>query len=183
VQLYGVTATLRAFWLVSEGRLALSPTGVYKTEWMSELSKSEPILRISVRWKSAVVSISMAAFLLIDASLFSVKSIHAIQYASLSFGPIVLVILTIRAARVAIVLRDQQIELRRLAWTKRIAFSDVKSIDVGSEITPIARYYLVFAPNDGRVIKMKDVFLWGTTKNAMSRVEEWSRTVKESIAT
>ena len=148
---------------------------------MENRIETAPNLKISVPWKNAVLTLAISGFLLIDLSAFSVKNIHAIQYAALSVGLVVLVIYTIRAARVAIMLHDQQIELRSVSRTKRFAVSDVKSVEVGSEVTPITRYYLVFALKDGRVIKMKDVFLWGVTKNARLRAEEWTRTVRERI--
>jgi len=167
---------------VSEDRRPQSPTGVYKTGEMSESRKTASILKIAVPWKNTALAISMSGFLLIDLALFSVKNTHVLQYLALSFGLVVSMTLTVRAVRVGVVVQGQEIELRRLLWTKRIPVADVKSVDVGSEITPITRYYLVFELNSGRVIKMKDVFLWGVTKNAKLRAEDWSIKVRESIA-
>ena len=136
---------------------------------------------IAVRWKNTALAISMFAFLFIDLAGFSVKNTHLIQYLALSLGLLVLLTLTVRAARVGMVLQGREVALRRLLKTKRIPFSDVKSVDVDSETTPIARYYLVFVLNSGRIINMKDVFLWGTSGNAKLRVEDWSRKVKDAI--
>lgn len=140
-----------------------------------------PDLRIRVLWKNVLTTIALASFVLMDLSFFSVSHIHALQYAALSVGLVVSLFYTVRAARVSIVLQGQEFELRRMAPTKRFSVSELTSIHIGDEATPITRYYLVFSLNDGRIIKMKPVFLWGVTKNSKDRVEGWARTLNERI--
>jgi hypothetical protein len=140
-----------------------------------------PDLRIRVLWKNVLSTIALSSYVLLDLSLFSVSHIHAIQYTALGVGLVVSLFYTVRAARVSIVLQGCEIELRRLAPTKRFMVSDLNSIVVGDEVTPIKRYYLVFSLNDGRIIKMKPVFLWGVTKNSRDRVEGWATALNERI--
>jgi hypothetical protein len=118
---------------------------------------------------------------LIDLSLFSVNHIHAIQYLALSVGLVISLFYTVRAARVAILVHGDEIELRRLAPTKRFSVSELSSVGVGEEVSPITRYYLVFSLADGRIINMKPVFLWGVTNNSKDRVEVWAKLIRERV--
>lgn len=137
---------------------------------------------IRVRWKNALAGVVGGCWLLLALSLLAAPNLNWAQYSGLSVAAVLAVVVAVRGYRTAIVMHEGKIVLRRLAPTICLSSTDIDRVSVGEESSPIRRYFVEFHLKSGQIVRMKNVFLWGVTRTARSRVVTWVKTVDAFLA-
>jgi hypothetical protein len=138
--------------------------------------------KIRVVWKNWGLAACGFAALVVFLSFYSVPNLRIFQYIGTSILAVLALVLIVRAVMIGIFVSESQIILRRLLYTRCIPFEQISSVEVGDEASPVARLYLVFNLTNGQKNQMKDVFLWGLTKNARHRVEAWAQVINDVLS-
>jgi hypothetical protein len=90
-------------------------------------------------------------FLSVSLSLLSIPTAHHLfGYLAIGLSTLASALFTIRALRVAILLRNYDIVVRGLFRTKRFALANIATVEVGEEESPFLRLYAVLGLRDGK---------------------------------
>jgi hypothetical protein len=146
----------------------------------AELTSRQTIIK--VRWKNILATVVAACWVILCLSLLSVSNLGIIQYLGLGFAMLVAILFGIRGFRSSIVLQSNEVILRRIAPSIRLSRSQIENAYLGEESSPLKRYYVVFVLKSGRIIRMKNVFLWGVSRRSRTLAEEWVETVNLFLA-
>ena len=118
--------------------------------------------------------------------MLSVGKAHldALGYSAIGLSALASLWVTVRASRVAILVRHGQVVVRRLFRTQRFGFESIANVEVGEEETILLqRLYVVLVLQNGKRVKCSDVYLWSFNNSGRKRAESWVSAIQSCLPT